>query len=105
MLDLQASVGMTLRLIRSGPGRRKGHQFHRSQINPRGPAASGAYSPCKAGTVRQDRTETKEPHMRVFVEAHYRVRNGRIQHVRSHWRKWPERRSATVIAFAHPSLA
>src|SRR4051794_32593494 len=53
-------------------------------------------------TMKSLSTATK----RVYVDPYYRVRNGVIQHVRGHWRRWPQRRgSATVISFPHPSAA
>lgn len=27
----------------------------------------------------------------IYVEAYIRIRNGRIQHVRGHFRRWPNR--------------
>lgn len=37
---------------------------------------------------------------RLWIEPYYRVRDGKIQHVRGHWRKMPRKRgSATIIAF------
>jgi hypothetical protein len=43
---------------------------------------------------------------RIWIEPYYRVRDGKIQHVRGHWRKSPHKRgSATVIAFPGASVA
>lgn len=41
--------------------------------------------------------------MRIWIEPYYRVRAGKIQHVRGHWRRLPSRRSSTVVRF--PSVA
>lgn len=42
----------------------------------------------------------------VWVNPHYRItRTGKIVHVRGHWRRWPQRRLATVVPFPHPSVA
>jgi len=43
---------------------------------------------------------------RIWIEPYYRVRDGKIQHVRGHWRKPPRKRgSATVIVFPGASVA
>jgi hypothetical protein len=43
--------------------------------------------------------------MFLWVEPHYRIRDGRIQHVRGHWRRWPRKRSSTLVPLTHPSVA
>lgn len=43
---------------------------------------------------------------RVWVDPYIRIRDGLQEHVRGHWRRWPNRRrSATLIPFPHPSDA
>lgn len=29
----------------------------------------------------------------IWIDPYYRIRNGRLQHVRGHWRAWPSPRS------------
>ena len=43
--------------------------------------------------------------MKVWVDPYTRIRAGKFQHVRGHWRRWPRRRSSTLIPFPHPSVA
>jgi hypothetical protein len=55
---------------------------------------------CTAGPLR-NRSEPM-----IWVEAYFRIRNGELQHVRSHWRRKPKKRkSATLIAFPDTSSA
>jgi hypothetical protein len=39
----------------------------------------------------------------IWVESYYRIRNGRLEHVRSHWRR-KRRKSAAVIALPHTAV-
>jgi hypothetical protein len=34
---------------------------------------------------------------RIWIEPHYRVRDGKIQHVRGHWRKKPHRKGSAIL--------
>lgn len=44
--------------------------------------------------------------LRIWIEPYYRVRDGKIQHVRGHWHPMPRRKgSATVIVFPGASVA
>lgn len=43
----------------------------------------------------------------VWVSPYIRIREGVLQHVRGHWRRFPHslRKSATLVPFPHPSKA
>jgi len=35
----------------------------------------------------------------IWIDAYYRIRDGHIQHVRGHFRRWPSRQRSTVVSF------
>jgi hypothetical protein len=39
----------------------------------------------------------------VWVDPYIRVRDGVPQHVRGHWRRWPRKRSTTLVPLPHSS--
>ena len=41
----------------------------------------------------------------IWVNDYRRIRNGRVEQVKGHWRRKKRRKSATVIPFPHPSVA
>jgi hypothetical protein len=44
--------------------------------------------------------------MYLWVQPHYRITcTGKIVHVRGHWRRWPRKRSSTLIPFSHTPVA
>jgi len=43
--------------------------------------------------------------MFVWIDPYYRIRNGKIQLVRGHWRRWPRSQSMTLVTLTHPSAA
>lgn len=40
-----------------------------------------------------------------WIEPYYRIRHGRLESVRGHWRRSPHRLSATVVSFSNPNVA
>lgn len=42
---------------------------------------------------------------KLWVNAYYRVRNGKLEHVRGHWRRLPRSRKSNIIQFPTPHVA